>query len=65
MVSQITGRRVERIREAGDLSTDRTLQGQQVPGECCDLEKEMLRGQAGGSDLIGHDENGTGFSPNL
>lgn len=38
---------MERIRKAGDLLTGRTQQGQQVPEEHSDLEKKMLKAQAG------------------
>lgn len=31
---------MERIQNAGDLLTGRTQQGQQVPRERCDLEKD-------------------------
>lgn len=55
---------MERIRKAGDLLAGRTQQGQQVPGERSDLEKKMLRAQAG--KVWPHwTLNAAGFSPTL
>ena len=56
---------MERIQNAGDLLTGRTQQGQQVPRECCDLEKDSESpGQEGltSLDLMRSNCEGAGFS---